>query len=212
MAWIADNVYEVKSRAVSMFIYTVDNGPLCFDAGISEETVKGGCDMLGCSPERVKYVFLTHTDRDHVAGLNLFKNAEVLLSIDEEQMINKTTPRFLGFVHNPPLRRAYRLLKDGDIVRSGGTKIEALSTPGHTPGSMSYVVNDSILFVGDTLSLKEGEVRPFSRLQFRDLTHMDTTTQTESIRKLGKLRNISLMVTAHSGFTTDYQYAMRHWT
>ena len=33
---------------------------------------------------------------------------------------------------------------------------------GHTPGSMSYLMNDSILFVGDTLALKGGKVRPFS--------------------------------------------------
>ncbi|MGZ5540013.1 MAG: hypothetical protein ACXW1O_08215 [Halobacteriota archaeon] len=52
-------------------------------------------------------MFLTHTDNDHVGGLNLFKNADVYLSIDEEQMINRTTPRFVGFVYNPPLKKTY---------------------------------------------------------------------------------------------------------
>ncbi|MGB8372797.1 MAG: MBL fold metallo-hydrolase, partial [Halobacteriota archaeon] len=197
--WIADNVYEVKSRSVSMFVYTTDDSPICFDTGISEGPVKREFDALGFKPEHVKYVFLTHTDRDHVGGLNLFKNADVYLSIDEEQMVNRTTPRFLGFVYNPPLKKSYTLLKNRDIVQAGQTKIEALATPGHTPGSMSYLVNDSILFVGDTLALKDGKVRPFSRLHLGDMIHMDIATQTESVKKLAQLKNISLMVTAHTG-------------
>jgi len=73
------------------------------------------------------------------------------------------------------------------------------------------VVNDSILFTGDTLRLKDGNVRAFSRLRLGDRIHMDTTTQTESVKKLAQLKNISLMVTAHTGFTTDFQSAMSDW-
>jgi hydroxyacylglutathione hydrolase len=210
--WIADNVYEVKSRIVSMFVYTTDDSPICFDTGNSEGPIKREFGELGFKPEHVKYVFLTHTDSDHVGGLNLFKNANVYLSIDEEQMINRSTPRGLGFVHNRPLKKPYTLLKDGDIVQAGETRIKALATPGHTPGSMSYLVNDSILFVGDTLALKGGKVRPFSRLHLRDITNMDIVTQTESVKKLASLKNISLMATAHTGFTTEFESAMRDWT
>ncbi|MGZ4932849.1 MAG: MBL fold metallo-hydrolase [Halobacteriota archaeon] len=211
MVWIADNVYEIKSRAVSMFVYTAGESPICFDTGLSEAPIKQGFDALRYKVERVKHVFLTHTDSDHVGGLNLFKNANVYLSIDEEQMINRSTPRGLGCVHNRPLKKPYTLLKDGDIVRGGETRIEAISTPGHTPGSMSYLVNNSIVFVGDTLALKGGKVRPFSRLHLRDMSHMDITTQTESVKKLAQLKNISLMVTAHTGFTTDFKSAMSNW-
>jgi glyoxylase-like metal-dependent hydrolase (beta-lactamase superfamily II) len=210
--WIADNVYEIKSRAVSMFVYTAVDLPICFDTGISEDDVKRGFDTLGFKPEHVKHVFLTHTDRDHVGGLNLFKNADVYLSIDEEQMINRTTPRFVGFVYNPPLKKTYTLLKNEDSVQAGEVKIEALATPGHTPGSMSYLVNSSFLFVGDTIVLRDGKVRHFSKRHLRDLTHMDLAMQTKSVKKLAQLKNISLMATAHTGFTTEFESAMRDWT
>ena len=130
--WIADNVYEVKSRIVSMFVYTTDDSPICFDTGNSEGPAKREFDALGFKPEHVKYVFLTHTDGDHVGGLNLFKNANVYLSIDEEQMINRSTPRGLGFVHNPPLKKPYTLLKDGDIVQAGETRIGASNARPHS--------------------------------------------------------------------------------
>lgn len=201
-----------------MFIYVTDQGSICFDAGLSEGAAKREFELLHVSPQHVTHVFLTHTDRDHVGGLNLFKNAEIYLSFDEEQMIDKRTPRFLRFVHNAPLKRPYRLLKDGDIVRVGVTKIEAIATPGHTPGSMSYLVDESILFTGDTVPLKEGKVRPFSKMRPRDMIRfhslvasMDTAAQRESVKRLAKLQNISLMATAHTGFTSDFQYAMRDW-
>lgn len=42
-------------------------------------------------------------------------------------------------------------LKDGDVIRFGdGEKVEALHTPGHTVGSMSYVWRGNV-FTGDTL-------------------------------------------------------------
>jgi hydroxyacylglutathione hydrolase len=218
MPRIADNVYEVKSKVASMFVYATDQGLICFDSGWSEGAVKREFDRLNLSPGLVTNVFLTHADRDHVGGLNLFKNAELYLSFDEEQMIDKRTPRFLGFVHNAPLKKAYQLLKDGDIVRAGGTKIEAIATPGHTPGSMSYLVDGSVLFTGDTVPLKEGKVHSFSKLRRSDMIRlrslvasMDTATQAESVTRLAKLQNISLMATAHTGFTTNFRYAMSDW-
>jgi hydroxyacylglutathione hydrolase len=208
---ILDNLYEIKTVAVSMFLYKTDDFLICFDTGLNEGSIKKEFVRLGLDPEDVKYVFLTHSDADHTGGLNLFKNAEIYLSTDEEQMIHKKTPRFFRFSYNPPINKAYNTLKDGDVIQAGETKITAISSPGHTPGSMSYLVNDSILVVGDALTLRKAKVRPLTRLQLRSLFSMDVTTQKESIKKLAKLRNISVMLTAHSGFTTDFEYAMDNY-
>ncbi|MGZ4934169.1 MAG: MBL fold metallo-hydrolase [Halobacteriota archaeon] len=208
---IAENVYEIKSKFVSMFVYDADEFLICFDARFNENTVRSGFDQLGFDIEDVRHVFLTHTDRDHVGGLRLFKRAELYLSVDEEQMITRKTARFFGTTFNPPIKREYTLLKDGDTIQAGATHIKALSTPGHTPGSMSYVVNNSILFVGDTLTLRNGRVRPFSKLHIRDAMHMDRAAQAQSIRKLAHVPHVSLMLTCHSGFTTEFDRAMAEW-
>ena len=197
--------------ASSMFLYKADDFLICFDTGFSVGSIKKEFDRIGFNPENVNYIFLTHSDSDHTGGLNLFKNAELYLSADEEQMIHKKTPRFFGFSYNKPINKVYTTLKDGDVIQVGETKVTAIATPGHTPGSMSYLVNDSILIVGDSLTLRKGKVRPFTRLPLGSLLNMDLTTQQESVRKLVALTNISMMVTAHTGFTTDFKYAMDKW-
>ena len=191
-----------------MFLYKADDFLICFDTGFNEDSIKKEFDRLGFDPKNVRYIFLTHSDRDHTGGLNLFKNAKLYLSADEEQMIRKKTPRFFGFSYNRPINKVYTTLKDGDVIQAGETRITAIATPGHTPGSMSYLVNDSILVVGDALALRKGKVRRFARLALGSLIHMDLTTQQESIKKLAKLRDVSMMLTAHTGFTTDFEYAM----
>ena len=66
-------------------------------------------------------------------------------------------------------------------------------TPGHTPSSMSYLVNDSILFSGDTLTIRNGKIKPFFWLQ-----NMNTSLQKESIKKLLKIENILWGLIHHS--------------
>ena len=197
--------------ASSMFLYKADDFLICFDTGFNEGSIKKEFDRLGFDPGNVKHIFLTHSDSDHTGGLNLFKNAELYLSADEGQMIHKKTPRFFGFSYNKPINKAYTTLKDGDVIHAGETRVTAIATPGHTPGSMSYLVNDSILVVGDTLMLRKGKVRPFARLPLGSLLNMDLTTQQESIKKLAKLRDVSVMLTGHSGFTTDFERAMSNY-
>lgn len=49
---------------------------------------------------------------------------------------------------------ANRLLSDGEVLDLEGLKIEALHTPGHSPDSYSFVMDDRV-FTGDTLLIDE---------------------------------------------------------
>lgn len=53
-------------------------------------------------------------------------------------------------------RRPDRLLEDGDVLQVGEVRVEVLHVPGHTPGSLLYLVDGEEyehphLFTGDTL-------------------------------------------------------------
>ena len=112
----------------------------------------------------------------------------------------------LGVIYNSKINRPYNLLNDKDIVVVGSTKIRAISTPGHTTGSMSYLVNESILFVGDTFKLIDNRV-----YSIRRYINMDTEQQKESIRKLACLGNVRLACTAHTGYTKEFNEAISCW-
>lgn len=88
----------------------------------------------------VKHVLDTHLHADHISG--------------GKQIATKT-----GATYWLPPKDAvevvydYEPLKDRDTITVGESKIEinALHTPGHTVGSMSFIVDESYLLTGDTL-------------------------------------------------------------
>jgi hydroxyacylglutathione hydrolase len=203
---VAENVYAVRVRDVNMFIYADGEHAIAIDAAYAGDALREELKRLPISPESVTHLFLTHTDVDHTGGLDLFPNAQIYLSEDEERMIDGTTPRLFWVYHSPKIGQAYTLLADGDVITAGAIRVQAIATPGHTPGAMSFLVNDSVLFTGDTLKLQNGQVHTFHRL-----LNIDTATQRESIEKLAGLQNVALLCTAHTGGTTDYARAMKYW-
>ena len=203
---ISDTVYAVKVGMVNFYIYQRDDHMICIDAGFRKRVIVKALKELDIDPEGVSHLLLTHSDFDHAAGLPIFPKADVFLSADEEKMVTRKKSRRGGVIFNAPIRRAYHLLSDNDAVSAGSITVRAIATPGHTPGSMSYLVDDAILFTGDTLLLKNGEILPFKRY-----FNMDTKLQKESIRKLANLENVQMIFTAHTGFTKEVQAAFNRW-
>ncbi|MBN1977532.1 MAG: MBL fold metallo-hydrolase [Anaerolineae bacterium] len=203
---VMEHVYAVRVRDVNMFIYADGEHAVAIDAAYAGDALFEELKRLPIPPESVTHLFLTHADVDHTGGLDAFPGAQVYLSKDEEQMIDGTTARLLGFYRSPRLARAYSLLDDGDVVTVGTIRVRAVATPGHTPGAMSFVVNDCVLFSGDTLALRNGCVHPFYRP-----FNKDTAMQGGSIRNLASLQGVDLLCTAHTGCTMDYARAMKHW-
>ena len=203
---IAENLYAVKTGTVNFFLFTENGHLICIDSGFGKSVVTREIKSLGINPNSVTHLFLTHSDVDHADGLPIFGKAEVYLSVDEEQLITRQTARMMGLIYNPKINRSYHLLKDNDIVLAGSTKIQAIATPGHTSGSMSYLINETILFVGDTFKLIDNKVYPK-----RPYINMNTEQQKESIRKLARLENISSAFTAHNGYTREFDNAISNW-
>jgi hydroxyacylglutathione hydrolase len=203
---VAEHVYAVRVRDVNMFIYADGEHAIAIDAAYAGDALFEELKRLPIAQESVTHLFLTHADVDHAGGLDAFPNAQIYLSQDEEQMIDGTTARLFGLYHCPRLARAYSLLGDSDGVTVGTIRVQAIATLGHTPGSMSFLVNNCLLFSGDTLALRNGLVHTFYRLFNRD-----TAIQRESIRKLAALQGIDLLCTAHTGCTRDYARAMQCW-
>jgi glyoxylase-like metal-dependent hydrolase (beta-lactamase superfamily II) len=194
---IISGVYAVKDSYVNLFLIKGNEGYVAVDAGNDLEEVRREMQKLSIDPQKVLAVLLTHTDLDHTAALDLFANAKIYLSRAEEQMINGKTPRFAVFKNKKIAH--YELLADHQTINIAGLNIRGIATPGHTPGAMSYVINDACLFVGDTISLKNGRADLFNAF-----FNMDSETQKTSIKKLATLPNIKYVFTAHYGITDEF--------
>ena len=156
---------------------------------------------LNIKPEKIIAVLLTHTDGDHVAAISNFKNAKIYLAREEEQMINGTTTK-LGR-SNDIGTKEYTLLDDQQILKLRNLRIKCILTPGHTPGSMCYLINGKYLFVGDAFGMKNGKIdKP------NDFFSKDMKTAILSFQKIKNLPDATCIFTAHNGYSTDYMKAI----
>ncbi|MBN2851577.1 MAG: MBL fold metallo-hydrolase [Clostridia bacterium] len=182
---IVENIYSIKTSIVNMYLYQYADKYIAIDCGSNLEKVKENLLLLNINASDVTHIFLTHSDYDHVAGLPLFTNARVYLGHEELQMIDKTTPRFSAFKFNKPLGCSeFELLLDQQEIEIENVNIRCFATPGHTPGSMSYLFDQKYFFVGDAVSIKNGEIKPFFKFFVMDMkTHLKSITKIENVRK-----------------------------
>ena len=201
---IVAGVYAVQDSYVNLFLVKASDTYIAFDAGNDKSLVQQGLEKLHIDPKRIVAVFLTHSDVDHIAACRLFPNAVIYLSKAEEQMVNGQTRRFL-FMKNR-LAPPYELVEDNQVIMISGLKIKGILTPGHTPGSMCFLVNETYLFAGDTMGIKNGEVTGFN-----DLFNMDSPRQEQSLAQLAALSGVKYIFTAHYGFSDSPEIAFRSW-
>lgn len=103
---------------------------------------------------KIKYIILTHGHIDHIKALvPLKKKTKAKVLIHKEDLAILSNPiynlsQFTG--EDSSFSEPDLLLKDGDTIEFGKTKLLVLHTPGHTPGSIS-LYTDNLLFTGDTL-------------------------------------------------------------
>jgi hydroxyacylglutathione hydrolase len=91
--------------------------------------------LTGTKP---KYILLTHDHYDHTGVIvSLRKRLKVPLATHIENSYELKTP--------PDI-----FINDGDTLKLGNLTIEAIYTPGHTPGSTCFKVGN-FLFAGDTI-------------------------------------------------------------
>jgi hydroxyacylglutathione hydrolase len=201
---ITNDIYAVKDGIVNMYLIKDGNEYIAIDAGQKKRVIKDEFQKLGIDPDQVRAVILTHSDFDHVGAISLFKDAQVYLPKDEEQVINGETGRFLFFGNKLDVK-SYKLLDD-DVIWIGSIKILPIPTPGHTPGSTCYVVNDKYLFTGDALKLQGGNVDLFPKF-----INKNARRAKRSINNLTNLDNVQYIFTAHYGYTDDYKSAVSQW-
>jgi hydroxyacylglutathione hydrolase len=98
----------------------------------------------------ITHAFVTHTHPDHVggrfAGVEIEGITELLSGCKAKVVVHKAEAEFLKALLPSDLIKA----ESGDKIDVGGLEIQLLHTPGHTPGSQCFLVENRIVS-GDTL-------------------------------------------------------------
>jgi len=103
--------------------------------------VKAVLDQATQDGFEVKGALISHTHFDHVNGLE-----DLLQATDGKVYVHKSEAGFLK-----GMKRNLRPVSEGEKVHIGQVEISLLHTPGHTPGSQCFLVQDKNLISGDTL-------------------------------------------------------------
>ncbi len=145
---------------------------------------------------KIKYILLTHGHFDHIMGVHGLKEATgALVAIHEADEDCLYDPAKSLSEGNTPEKQipvhADILLKDGDELKIGETVIKVMHTPGHTLGSVCYIIEDEkTIFSGDTLfCMTVGRT---------DLYGGDEATLCNSLRKLLALEGDYRILAGHS--------------
>ena len=194
-------IFAVNNQLNCLYFIETDAGYIVIDAGSNAEAVAQTLIEENISPLDVKYVLLTHSDSDHVASLPLFTNAQIYMSEDELRMVDGTIKRNIyGVFNSLPddiKLSSLSLLKEGEQLNLGEHTVECIKVPGHTAGSMAYLLDGQYLFTGDAVKVKNDmmSIHPFT---------MNKKTAEESIQNLSELNNENILViTAHYGYYNE---------
>jgi hydroxyacylglutathione hydrolase len=153
--------------------------------------VKELVDLVGADGMTVTGALATHYHPDHVGGSMMGHSIEGIAELlehvdcpvhvqhDEIEWVTKSTnvsaEHLVG--HD-----------SGDVLTVGGIDISLVHTPGHTPGSQCFFVDDRLI-AGDTLFL-EGCGRT-------DLPGSDPVKMFESLRRLAEVPDSTILFPGH---------------
>jgi hydroxyacylglutathione hydrolase len=120
------------------------------DAGLNTELILDSIRNKGLSLEAV---LLTHGHPDHLVGAADIADAtgaDVYLNSIEAKVVEMMPEMILAMLGIEELKTPaeFKPLEDGQVLELAGLNIKVLHTPGHSPGSVSFLVDDA-LFDGD---------------------------------------------------------------
>ncbi|MDF1567068.1 MAG: MBL fold metallo-hydrolase [Spirochaetaceae bacterium] len=199
----AQGVWTVKDTLVNLFIIQGNSGLIAVDAGMNPEKVIQGLEKMSIAASDVHTVLLTHTDPDHSGGISAFPNAvRVLSSLEEPMILGEDERIFFGISRserNPLANEPYTLVDPGDTLDIDGRTIQVVSTPGHSPGSTTYIVDGRMAFIGDAGVQSRGTIVPLPRLFNNDSRLAERTI----MDFLNSYDDMEYIFTAHDGVWSD---------
>jgi len=138
---VFDNFYWLGTRQHSSWALRTSEGLIIIDTNFAWATqpeIIDGLKTLGLDPRQIKYVVISHAHGDHDQGaaeLQKQFGAKVVMGAADWEATLQRPATAAGGVP----ARDVTVGRDGMKLTLGDTTIDIVSTPGHTPGTLSYI-------------------------------------------------------------------------
>ena len=134
---VFDNLYFLGMKEFSAWAVNTSEGIIIidslFDYSVDDEVAEG-LKKVGLDPAKIKYVIISHGHADHSGGAKYLQDtykARVLLSAADWDLLDRSRG-------TRPARDM--VATDGQKLTLGDTTITMYITPGHTAGTLSYLI------------------------------------------------------------------------
>lgn len=159
----------------------------------------------GLGPANFDIVLLTHIHWDHCLNVDLFSNAKILVG---EEELERGSLTGTNDAHTEQFRRLlrslnYQTVRDGYQVTS---QVKVVSTPGHSPGHLSVLVQD-----GNAGAIITGDAIPNLRTYKRgvpDFIFDDPAKAKASVQKIKDLK-CPMLIPGHDSPFNESGYLSR---
>jgi metallo-beta-lactamase class B len=138
---VFDNLSWLGTRQHSSWALQTSGGIIIIDtnfAWATEPEIIDGMSKLGLNPRDIKYVFISHAHGDHDQGaaeLQKRYGAQVVMGAPDWTATLKRPPTAAGGVPKQDIVVG----PEGKELTLGDTTVQIFATPGHTPGTLSYI-------------------------------------------------------------------------
>jgi hydroxyacylglutathione hydrolase len=183
------NCYLVADEATKQAV--LFDAPNDTVAPLLEEAKRRGLDVVG--------LWLTHGHFDHIADhaevSKAFPNAKVLIHRLDDPKLHRPNAMAMLLPFKIPPRQADGYVEDGQKLNIGSIEVEAIHTPGHSPGHVMYhLPTEKVLIGGDLIIC--GAV---GRTDFPD---SDAEALNASIRRVMRLPGDTRLLPGHCETST----------
>ena len=197
-AKVFDNLYFVGTKIHSAWALTTSDGIIVIDTLFNyavEDEIVGGMKKLGLDPTKIKYVLISHGHADHDEGAHLLQErygAKVVMGGPDWDGIEKMADKPGG----KPKRDI--VATDGQKITLGDTTVTLVSTPGHTPGTTSFLF--SVKDNGKPLTVAYSGGTAL-QLIYKDTGKLNIYADTQDkFARMAKEAGATVLITNHSVF------------
>ncbi len=170
------------------YMVSTDDAALLIDVFALTDTVR---KFIKDNAGKQMLILATHRHFDHVAGIydaRLLSGAAVAIGRQDRAGLESREESLSSTFSLPQTEFSPDyLLEDGDVINLGSMAIRVMHTPGHTVGSVCYLL-ENVIFSGDTL-FKQSVGR----------TDLPTGSREEQLRSLEKLFSLNGDYTVYPG-------------